>query len=180
VARKVFFTKEIRDLIRELLTDNHDLNFIKTIESGSLEMLPSPEYFNNVKKINDYFPALLIEFEELENFDVDETKRINTTEYMFNIQYLKYYDQEVLDMHELAEEEAGIIADTLQDDNHMKTFEKLPMLFDKFGTPVANILYTNVGGIIKNQSINEVLKEFKIPLISLEINFCVTVRTLYV
>lgn len=182
-VRKRFFINLIAKKIKEdLINKNSDLDIIKTVSIGDLDLMPSPETLQHRNTAKKFLPAIYILPETVYNTTVNANKSISSGLYSYTLRYIHYYDYEdTTDNIENAINIAEIIADTLLEDNNMaERGTSYITLSDKNGNDIGHILDTDVKSIYFNTLDTQVFRTLKLPVIVIDIDYVVTFRSMLV
>lgn len=184
-VRKRFFINEIaRKIKHDLINENEDLNFIKTVVIGDIDLMPSEEMLSHRDTAIQYLPAVYIMPNDVFNTTVNANKSISSGRYSFVLRYIHYYDK--MDTSTVIEDAisgAELVAETLLEDHNLvptNSGTEYVELQDKNGTPIGHILQTEVSRIEFNSIDAEVFKQMKLSVIVVEIDYEVTFRSLFV
>lgn len=181
LSRRRIFANAICDKIIAIL-DNPEstLDFVTSVSKGDLSLLPEPDSFK------EFMPAIIIDIDSINNIAATYSKSIISSEYYFNIRYLKYYDTELTYViKQQAIDEAEKIADVLLDEGNFQLDSKDPVIRNKclitdidtskiFG----HILNASLPNILINSAETLIFKNLELPVIVVEMDYIVQFRTL--
>ena len=181
-VRKRFFINLIAKKIKEDIIDkNSDLDIIKTVSIGDLDLMPSPETLQHRNTAKNFLPAIYILPENVHNTTVNANKSISSGLYSYTLRYVHYYDYEdTTDNVENAIDIAETIADTLLADNNMAELGTSYVTLSDNGKDIGHILNTDVTNIYFNTLDTQVFKTLKLPVIVIDIDYVVTFRSMLV
>lgn len=185
--RKRFFADVIANKIKQdLINDNEDLDFVKTVMVGDLSLMPSPEEFNHKDVIQKYLPAVFIQPGMIYNVNATANKSVTASEYYFTLRYVHYYDKRTSKNYTMEAIQKGqLIADTLLEDHNMYDTSKInapqyvTLIDESTGEEVGCILETDVPDINFNSVDTEFFNALTLPVVIVEITYCVTFRSFY-
>jgi len=185
-VRKRFFTKQLADLIKaDLINANTDLDLINTVSIGDVDLMPSPEDLKHRDTALEYLPAVYIKPTDVINVSVTRNKSISSGTYCFTLRYAHYYDiEDTTNAVSNALENAGLVADTLLEDNHFEdqAITNAPQyinLQDNDGNIIGDILATDISRISYDTLETEIFKELQIPVIVVDIEYQIMFRSRY-
>ena len=184
-VRKRFFVNEIANKIKQdLINQNTDLDFLKTVSIGNIDLMPSPEELNYRETALQFLPAVYIMPDDVFNTTATPNKSISSGNYSFIMRYVHYYDRkDTSSVMTDAISGAELVAETLLEDHNLipsNSGTEYVELQDKNGTPIGHILQTDVSRIDFDVADTELFKQLKIPVVLVDIEYQVTFRSLYV